>query len=454
VAVPKSLDRKLRALRANPQANEFILADAKDADMAFGIGAPGLSPENHAGQTRFRTVQEYREIIREVARQELVDIMLMSASTSEILTLGERLFDDSPVTPACRANDAFDVHVVRGGKYVEGIPRPFRTATLDHIQCGKVECEAAERSRGVALGLYSVTFTNRTDDDLLTLERYREFRLEAEAKGFRHFLEVFNPNIPGAVPDEPAFVNDMIARTLAGVTERGRPIFLKVVYNGPQAMEELVAYDSNVIVGILGGSAGTTYDAFKLLTEAKRYGARAALFGRKINQAENQFAFIRILRLLADGLISAEEGVRAYHGVLGKLGIKPTRSLEEDMQLQTPVMRYASTSTSIVVPSTATWTGPTAPAERATVNVSPWSPPAKKEVKNTPIVVTMSHSCQPMASNPALAKNGCGSAVECHCGCKAKSAAAPVLASMSNEQRLAYHLDRISRLLGEKPRAS
>ncbi len=454
MAVLKSLDRKLKALRANPQANEFILADAKDADMAFGIGAAGLSPENHAGQTRFRTVQEYREIIREVARQELVDIMLMSASTSEILTLGERLFDDSPVTPACRANDAFDVHVVRGGKYVEGIPRPFRTATLDHIQCGKVECQPAERKQGVDLGLYSVTFTNRTDDDLLTLERYREFRLEAEAKGFRHFLEVFNPNLPGVVPDEPAFVNDMIARTLAGVTERGRPVFLKVVYNGPKAMEELVAYDSNVIVGILGGSAGTTYDAFKLLTEAKRYGARAALFGRKINQAENQFAFIRILRLLADGLITAEEGVRAYHGVLAKLGVKPTRSLEEDMQLQTPVMRYASTSASIVVPRTANGTSATASAEGTSANVSPWSPPSKKEIGRSPIVVTMSHSCQPMASTNDTSKSGCGSAGECHCGCKKKSPAVPTFASMSNEERLAYHLERISRLLGEKPRAS
>ena len=40
----KSLDRKLAAIHANPNTREFILADAKDADMAFGIGAPGLSP--------------------------------------------------------------------------------------------------------------------------------------------------------------------------------------------------------------------------------------------------------------------------------------------------------------------------------------------------------------------------------------------------------------------------
>ena len=73
-------------------------------------------------------------------------------------------------------------------------------------------------------------------------------------------------------------------------------------------MEELVRYDPHLVVGILGGSAGTTYDAFKLLGEAKKYGARVALFGRKINNAENQLAFIQFLRLIADGEISAGRG--------------------------------------------------------------------------------------------------------------------------------------------------
>src|SRR5258708_18188400 len=126
----KSLDRKLRILRAAPHAKEFILADAKDADMAFGIGAPGLSPEAHPGQTRVRTLKEYRDLIREIVRQELVDIMLMSASTNEALTIQERIFDASPITPAARANDATDVFVVRGGRYLSDPAKPFRSATL------------------------------------------------------------------------------------------------------------------------------------------------------------------------------------------------------------------------------------------------------------------------------------------------------------------------------------
>ena len=38
----KSLDAKLADIRANPGSSKaFIIADAKDADMAFGVRAPG-----------------------------------------------------------------------------------------------------------------------------------------------------------------------------------------------------------------------------------------------------------------------------------------------------------------------------------------------------------------------------------------------------------------------------
>ena len=344
----KSLDRKLAAIHADPSGStEFILADAKDADMAFGIGSPGKSPEMHAGEGRMRTLEEYRDAIRQVTRQGLIDIMLMSASTNEALAIGERLFETSHVTPAARANDASDIFAVRHGRYIAEPSKPFRTATLDHIQCGHVDCDPAERARGANLGLYSVTFNNRLEDDLVALEVYRQFREEAERKGFRHFLEVFDPNAPQGLSAEstPQFVNDSIARTLAGVATAGRPIFLKIVYHGPRSMEELVAYDPHLIVGILGGGAGTTYDAFKLIAEAQKYGARAALFGRKINNAECQLAFVEFLRRIVDREITPEEAVRAYHAVLERLKIKPQRSLADDMQLQSGVMSYGGSST-------------------------------------------------------------------------------------------------------------
>src|SRR5262245_60663096 len=351
--VKKSLDLKLARIHADPRgAKDFILADAKDADMALSIGAPGRSPEAHAGETRYRSLAEFRDQIEQIVEQTLVDTMLMSAPTNELLTIQQPLFDRSPVTPAARANDTTDIHIIRGSKYPTSPSRPFRTATLDHIQCGHLDCAPAERALGADLGLYSITFNNDTELDREALQEYRAFRLEAERKGFRHFLEVFDPNRPEAVEagQVPAFINDAIVRTLGGVTSAGRPLFLKMVYHGPKALEELIHYDPHLVVGILGGSAGTTYDAFKLLSEAKKYGARVALFGRNINNAENQLAFIRFLRYLADGEITPEEAVRAYHGVLQQLGVKPQRTLEEDMKLQTGVMSYGGNGTVMSLP--------------------------------------------------------------------------------------------------------
>ena len=102
-----------------------------------------------------------------------------------------------------------------------------------------------------------------------------------------------------------------------------RPLFLKVVYHGPAAMEQLAGYDSRLIVGILGGASGTTFDAFHQLWEAKKYGARAALYGRMINNAEHQLTFIEHLRGLADGRLEPPEAVRSYHAALQRLGIAP-----------------------------------------------------------------------------------------------------------------------------------
>src|SRR5947209_13567508 len=116
--VQKSLDVKLARIHADPHnARDFILADAKDADMALSIGAPGRSPEAHPGEVRYRTLDEFRDVITQIVEEKLVDIMLMSASTSEVLALHRRLFNDSPVTPAARANDTTDIHVIRGSRY-------------------------------------------------------------------------------------------------------------------------------------------------------------------------------------------------------------------------------------------------------------------------------------------------------------------------------------------------
>src|SRR5206468_9887346 len=126
----KSLDTKLSEIRANPASRAFILADAKDADMAFGVRAPGprsylaargerparFSPEIWTREEfGHRNLPEFLDIIREVVHQGVVDIMLMSTYVSEQLTIKEGLFRNSHVTPAARANDATDVWAVRHG---------------------------------------------------------------------------------------------------------------------------------------------------------------------------------------------------------------------------------------------------------------------------------------------------------------------------------------------------
>jgi hypothetical protein len=410
---PKSLDQKLARIHADPHgAKDFILADAKDADMALAIGAPGRSPEAHGNELRYRTLAEFREQIEQIVEQGLVDIMLMSASTSEVLTIHKRIFENSAVTPAARVNDTTDIHIIRGSKYPSDPSLPFRTATLDHIQCGHLDCNPEERHFGANLGLYSITFQNDTVIDRQALEEYKQFRLEAERKSFRHFLEVFDPNRPESVEASkiPEFINDAIVRTMGGVTEMGRPIFLKMVYHGPKAMEELVRYDPHLVVGILGGSAGTTYDAFKLLSEAKKYGARVALFGRKINNAENQLAFVRFLRWIADGDITPVEAVRAYHGVLQQLSIKPQRLLEEDMKLQTNVMSYGGNG--------------------KVMSVTP-SPNGKRE---TPAKQGVKKDC------------GCG----CNGSCATMTAGngEPDFTKMTAAEKIAWHKARWDRILG------
>jgi hypothetical protein len=336
----KSLDQKLANIHRDPSGSkDFILADAKDADMATGLAATGI---DHVTGKR-RSLADYRAQIRQVIKQGLVDIVLMSASTNDQLCIRERLFDGTAITPAARANDTTDIHLPAGGTYGAEPSRPFRSATLEQIQSGKVDPTPAERKLGADLGLYSITPNNKLEFDYPTVLAYKDFRIEAERVGFRHFLEVFDPNACGdhCPADLGRFINDLIVRTLAGVPQAGRPVFLKIVYHGPKAMEELATYDPHLVPGILGGASGTTYDAFKQLAEAKKYGARAALYGRKINNSEHQLTFITFLRMLADELVTPEEAVKAYHGELQKLNIKPIRSLADDMQLTTQSMSYA-----------------------------------------------------------------------------------------------------------------
>jgi hypothetical protein len=326
----RRLDRKLSNITAGRYTpDDFVIADAKDADMAFGLTSAGPAADALAGESgpgRHRTRGEYLDAMRALVAQDELDVLLTSASNGQRLAQDGSLED---ITLAIRANDTTDIWNNRAGRYTALPSRPFRTADLTAV---RPFCD---------LVLYSVTFNNDLDYDLATLEAYRTFRQEAAALGVRHFLEVFNPNAPtGLIPDRVgAFVNDSIIRTLAGVTREQRPLFLKVAYNGSDALAELTEHDPSVVVGVLGGSAGTTRDTFELLHRAERHGARVALFGRKIQRAESQLDLVSLMRPVLRGELSPADAVRAYHDALAKAEIAPQRGLEADLEVTDPVLR-------------------------------------------------------------------------------------------------------------------
>lgn len=327
---------KLARIKGNPSAGkDFIICDAKDSDMGFGLAHSGPEYDSNGQPTgRLKSRAEFLQQVRAIVKQDLVDLMLLSVSNLQKLADEEHIFDHSAMGTAIRANDTSDVWVLRHASYRESVSRPFSSADLKHVH--QVE------GRGADIGLYSITFNNEVEADLRSLQAFKAFREKAEAVGFSYFLEVFNPNAPQNLsPEEvPFFINDCIIRCLAAVPEQARPRFLKVVYNGPRAMEELVDYDPSLTVGILGGSSGTTHDCLKLLHDAKKYGARVGLFGRKINLAEDPLGIIEQMRLVADGDIPPVEGVRAYHAGLIHKGIKPLRDLEDDLQITESVLLH------------------------------------------------------------------------------------------------------------------
>ena len=323
------LDEKLARIRAGSSTrSDFIIADAKDPDMGPGLHAVGSWREKDGSTPRLKTRAEFLDSIAEILRQDVVDIMLTSVSNLEKLAQ-RSAFAGTNVKPAVRANDTTDIWRHRGARHHHAPARAFRSASLAYVR------------PLTDLGLYSMTFTNDLDADFAQLTAFRDFRADAAANDVSYFLEVFNPNVDCGLGDAgmAEFVNDSIVRCLAGLSEVERPRFLKIAYNGPKALSELAAYDPSLVVGVLGGGAGTTRDCFELIHQAQKYGAWVALFGRKINLAESPLDIVLLMRAVADGDVAPAEAVKAYHGALEKQGIAATRPLDKDNELTEAVLK-------------------------------------------------------------------------------------------------------------------
>lgn len=337
------MDQKLRNILAGHYTRtDFMIADAKDGDMGGGVRMAGPRRRKDGTMDGYRTRREYLDSIKAVVAQDIVDIMLVSASNLEVLT-EEGTFGNSQVKPAIRANETTDIWGgLRNGNYVSHMSIPHRSAVLPRIMHGLTAPVPDAPVIGTDLGLYSTTINNDLAADLASLEAYKEFRAESSQIGFRHFLEVFNPNTATGLDqnDIGNLLNDHIVRCLAGVMKADRPLFLKIPFNGPAAIEELATFDPTLVVGVLGGSAGTTRDTFELVHQAERYGARLALFGRKINLAELPLTLIALMRQVVDRAIVPKEAVRAYHAALQESGITPMRHLEDDLKITESALQH------------------------------------------------------------------------------------------------------------------
>ena len=103
-------------------------------------------------------------------------------------------------------------------------------------------------------------------------------------------------------------------------------------------MEELASHDPALVIGILGGSAGTTRDCFELLSQGEKSGARVALFGRKINLAESPLDLVALFRPVLERKVTPAEAVKSYHATLAKKKLKPKRALDDDLKITEAVL--------------------------------------------------------------------------------------------------------------------
>ena len=304
------LDEKLARIRAGAyKRSDFIIADAKDPDMGPGLHAVGPARGRGRGPVSARAPNS--STIQAVVTQDVVDVMLTSVSNLERLVKRDA-FNGTGVKPVIRANDTTDIWRHRGAA-----PSPSLAA---------VPHRSLQHATALTdLGLYSITFTDDLDADHASLDAFREFRADAEANDFRYFLEVFNPNVAlGVAAGTMPAIRQRRDRPLPRRPHRGRAAaFLKIAYNGPKALEELASFDPGLVVGVLGGGAGTTRDCFELIHQAEKHGARVALFGRKINLAESPLDIVRLMRAVADGAIMPLDAVSAYHDALRRQNVKP-----------------------------------------------------------------------------------------------------------------------------------
>ena len=82
--------------------------------MGFGATCPGPRPDADG----YKTLSQYVDQIRAIIEQGVVDIMLTSVGTFELLKRAQA-FDQTDITATVRLNDSTDIWSNRGGSYLQ-----------------------------------------------------------------------------------------------------------------------------------------------------------------------------------------------------------------------------------------------------------------------------------------------------------------------------------------------
>src|ERR1700743_2681255 len=94
------MDEKLARIRAGDyRRKDFIIADAKDPDMGPGLHAVGPVRGADGSTPPLRPPSEFLAQCADIVKQDVVDILLASASNIEALT-DSGVFHGSKVKPA------------------------------------------------------------------------------------------------------------------------------------------------------------------------------------------------------------------------------------------------------------------------------------------------------------------------------------------------------------------
>ena len=226
---------------------------------------PSLTSSGAAPQARrhLDALSQPRRVPGRIApscKQDIVDIMLVSASNLELL-IERGVFNKQhgeAGDPRQRHDRYLGLHAARP---ITTASRPFRTANLSHVMYSAAE--PTPEDLGTDLGLYSITFNNDIDADCASLEDFSAFRADAAEQR----LQVF----PRGVQSERRHRIDPEHR--AALHQRLHPALPRRRHEGGAAAipEDRLQWAEgaggagllsirSLVVGMLGGGAGTTRD--------------------------------------------------------------------------------------------------------------------------------------------------------------------------------------------------